>query len=225
MSSELLLKAVDALTRPTKVRLYREDTKHGEWQTIPSIWDQLTSSAQWGSGESGSSRFGSRPVISTGVVSLIIEITGAATEAATDLVGRTRGTTPANLQAIAANLTDAEQIGWWTDQLRSWTGQARNALRLDPSRPRTARGARCPDCGAKSTYTQQDGETVKVPALSITWVGPDDQDYHEDSAWKVRAVECRECSTAWFRGDSMDTLIDMMMEANRTRETMTDGAA
>lgn len=224
MSAELS-KAVDGLINTTRVRLYREDTHRGEWQTIPSLWDQLTSSAQWGSGTGGSSRFGSRPVISTGVVSLIMDITKAATEAAVELAGVTRGNPPDNLRCMAANLTDAEQIGWWTEQLRRWTSEARAALQLDPPRPRSARGAKCPDCGADSAYTQQDGETMRIPALAITWVGPDDQDYHPDSAWKVRAVECRQCKMAWFRGDSMDTLIGMMMEANRTRETMTDEVA
>lgn len=223
--SEELRKAVAAIIETTKVRLYREDTRRGEWQTIPSLWDQLTSSAQWGNGTGGSSRFGSRPVISTGVVSLIMEITTASTEAAVELAGQTRGNTPDNLRCMSANLTDAEQIGWWTEQLQRWRSEARSALQLDPPRPRSARGARCPDCGADSAYTQQDGETMRIPALAITWVGPDDQDYHPDSAWKVRAVECRQCKVAWFRGDSMDNLIDMMMEANRTRETMTDDVA
>jgi hypothetical protein len=223
--SDELNKAVDALINTTRVRLFREDTKRSTWQTIPSIWDQLTSSAQWGSGEGGSSRFGSRPVISTGVVSLVMEITTATTETAVELVHKTRGNPPDNLRAIAANLTDAEQIGWWTEQVRNWTHQARAALRLDPSRPKSARDAKCPDCGADSVYTQRDGESHKIPALAITWVGPDDQDYHPDSAWKVRAVECRQCGVGWFRGESLDTLIDQMMQANLTRETMTDGVS
>src|SRR6478752_5591185 len=111
MSDELNT-AVDGLINTSRVRLYREDTHRSSWQTIPSIWDQLTSSAQWGSGEGGSSRFGSRPVISTGVVSLVMEITTATTETAVELVHKTRGNPPDNLRAIAANLTDAEQIGW-----------------------------------------------------------------------------------------------------------------
>lgn len=224
--SELLNKAVDSLIEPTKVRLYREDTKQGHWQTIPSLWDMLTTSAQWrGQGGSAGGVFGSRPVIATGIVSLVMEITAATKEAAADIVKANRGSVPGNLRAIAANLTDAELIGWWTEQTHQWITQARAALQLDPPRPKHARGAACPECKAEFVYTQQETGTVRTPALSVSWVGPADQDYHEDREWKVRAVECRECKVAWFRGESMDALIDMMMEANRTRETMTDDIA
>ena len=215
-------KAVDALVCTTRIRLYREDTKRGEWQTLPSLWDQLTTSVRWSGGGTGGGAFGSRPVISTGVVALIIEISSTTTEAAVDMIGTTRGNTPDNIRAIAATITDPDQLTWWTDKLRRWISEARTELRLDPIRPRAARGARCPDCGALHTTTLIDGETVKSPALAITWSGPEDHDhdYHSDDAWKVRAVECRECGMAWWRGDSLSLLIDLMMEANATRETL-----
>ena len=63
---------------------------------------------------------------------------------------------------------------------------------------------------------------MRMPALSITWVGPDDADYHEDGDWKVRAVECRACAHAWFRGADLDELVSAMLSANQTRETMAD---
>jgi hypothetical protein len=227
--NDYLSEAVAALIDPTRIRVYREDTQQHEWKTIPSIWHQLATSARWGSQEAGAGKFGSRPVISTGVVALTIEITAAAKEGANEHAPPRRGDkrrdTPGNLRAIAASLNDPDQAEWWTNQINRWIIEARNNLRLDPPRPKSARGAKCPECDADTTYADHDGEPVRVPALSITWVGPSDHDYHPDTEWKVRAVECRGCGSAWFRGDSMDTLIGRMLEANRTQETMTDGVA
>lgn len=218
--------AVATLLNPTRIRVHREDTNQHIWQTIPSIWHQLNTSAQWGSQEPGNSKFGSRPVISTGVVSLIMDITQAAREGANEHApSRERDKprdTPGNLRAIAANLNDQDQTEWWTEKIRHWVNEARTVLRLDPPRPRSARGARCPECNANTAYTEQDGEPIRTPALAITWVGPKDQDYHPDTEWKVRAVECRACASTWFRGDSMDELIAKMLYANQTQETMTD---
>jgi hypothetical protein len=229
VNDDYLLEAITALLDPTRIRVHREDTNTHQWQTIPSIWHQLCTSANWGSQDSGTSKFGSRPVISTGVVALTIEITAAAREGANEHAPPRAGDkprdTPGNLRAIAANLNDPDQAEWWTSQIRRWINEARSALRLDPPRPRSARGARCPDCQADTTYTDQDGEPVRTPALAITWVGPADQDYHPDTEWKVRAVECRCCGSAWFRGDSLDELIGRMLTANQTQETMTDGVA
>src|SRR6478752_4441498 len=222
--------AVAALLDPTRMRVYREDTKNHAWQTIPSIWQQLRTSSQWGSQEAGGSKFGSRPVISTGVVALTIDIRDTVGEAADEIGRRTRTPTnardtPTELRAVAANLVDPDLIGWWTDKIRKWVAEARSTLRLDPPRPKSARGAKCPSCGQGTVETINDGETIRSPALAIQWAGPQDNDYHPDTEWKVRAVECRACATAWFRGDSMNELIDRMMEANRTQETMTDGVA
>lgn len=230
MSDDYLQDAVASLLDPTKMRVYREDTQQHAWQTIPSIWHQLRTSTQWGSQEAGGSKFGSRPVISTGVVALTIDIRDTVAEAADEIGRRTLTSnhnrdTPAELRAVAANLTSPDLIEWWTSKIRKWVNEARAALRLDPPRPKSARGARCPECNADTAYTEHDGEPVRTSALAITWVGPKDQDYHPDTEWKVRAVECRSCGSAWFRGDSMDELIGRMLEANRTQETMTDGAA
>lgn len=218
--------AITALIDPTRIRIYREDTQQHAWQTIPSLWDQLGTSSQWGSQETGTSRFGSRPVISTGVVALTIDITQTAREGANDHAPPRPGDqprdTPGNLRAVAANLNDPDQIQWWTERARKWVSEARAVLRLDPPRPRSARGSRCPECGEHSTHIEKDGEIIKSPALAITWVGPTDHDYHPDTEWKVRAVECRACTAAWFRGDSLDALIGRMLEANTT---MTDGVA
>jgi len=217
--------AVDALIQRTRIKVYREDTQRHIWQTIPSLWEQLETSAMWHSGGgSGAGAFGSRPTISTGVVSLIMDISSAASEGAQEHAGEAKRSVPGNLRAIAAKLmagNDLDQLDWWQTALTKWIRDARAELKLDPVRPRFARGITCPDCGADTATTDQDGETVRTPAIAITWTGPDDDEHHPDTDWKVRAVECRVCSATWWRGPDLDRLVSDMLTANRTRETMT----
>jgi hypothetical protein len=221
--SDALHKAVNALIEPSKVRLYREDTKRGSWHEIPSLWSQLTASGQWAGSNTGGGAFGSRPVISTGIVALIIEITDAITEAATDF-GRIirvndQRDYPAELRAIAAN-ADPDTAVWWTEHVRKWVSQARSQLGLNPQRPQWARDTCCPNCGADSAQTQDDERTIRTPALAITWGYPEGEpeDYHEDHEYKVRAVECRACSACWFRGPELDSLVEAMFN-QRTAKT------
>lgn len=222
MTKPSLLDVVDAFIAPQRIRLWREDTKRGEWQDIPSLWAQLEESAGRGNGSGGGTSRAGQPVISTGVVALLIKITTATTAAAVDLVGGTRGNVPDNLRAITANLRTAGQAQFWIDEIQAWTAEARNRLQLDPPHAKSARGAACPECKAKVSYSHVDGENVRRPALSIHWVGPQDNDHHSDEDWKVRAVECTKCGKAWFRGEGLDELIVQMLTANTTLETMTD---
>lgn len=221
--------AVDQLIQRQRIRLHREHTGRTEWQTLPSLWEQLETSTGYSTSSGGNGGYNSQPTVSTAVVSLIIEIAGACGEAARELAGKSRGNVPDNLRAIAGALisqpdgTDA--LDWWTEKIITWTAEARAALRLDPDRPRWARGIRCPDCGADTARTTIDGEAARTPALAVLWVGPDDDQYHADDAWKVRAVECRSCGVTWFRGVELDGLVTQMLAYNATRETMTDGAA
>lgn len=227
MNAELSA-AVSALIDPTKVHLARDGG--AGWQQVPSLWSMLEDASQCRSGNGGTSR-GSRPVISTAVVALVILVGEASTQCAVELTGKTRGNTPANLRCIAANLHDAEQIGWWTDKVRQWALEARTHLRLDPPMSRSIRGAQCPRCGASTVRVRQEDQTVRMPALQITWHVNDDAEYHQDEDWQVRAVECRNCKVAWVRGD-MDALIDQVLGVGNsgaelrslTRETMTDRA-
>lgn len=240
---EALHKAVDQLINPIRIRLFREDSQTGSWQTVPSLYDQLTSSGQWSGGNAGGGAFGSRPVISTGVVAIIMDIQGAVTEAATDFgriipktkriqtcycrpykpcpgyINTTTRDIPAEIRAIAANIPDADQAITWTSMLRRWASESRSALGLNPNRPQWARDSACPECGAKNATANRDGETIRTPALAITWGHPEGEttEYHSDDDYKVRAVECRACGTCWFRGPELESLVDAMFNATNAR--------
>lgn len=212
-----LFRAVESLMDPTTIRVWREDRRVTEHHHVPSLWDQLCGSSAWGTGEGGTSRFGSRPVISTAVVALTIEIRGAITEACTDfarIITNTKGQrdTRLELHAIAANIPDPDQEVAWTELTRSWVTRAKQTLGLNPPRPQWARGTPCPACQATTAHTTQDGEQIRTPALAITWVGPDDdREYHSDGEWMVRAVTCRACEESWWRGEGLAWLTDQVM--------------
>jgi hypothetical protein len=219
-----LRNAVAGLIDPTRVQLFRDGEKTGTWQDIRSLWDCLETAGGKGGGLGGRTKFASLPVISTSTVALVMAIKTATTEAAVELVGRTRGSVPENLRCIAATLEDAEQVGWWTERVVQWTQEARSRLQMEPQRLRSVRGVSCPACGARTVHTRQDGELIRQPALGVSWMAPEDDGvYREDHAWRVQAVECRGCSRAWPRGGGISELVDQLVQYNLSLETMCDG--
>lgn len=224
---EELHRAVDLFIDRQRIKLRRDGSHAVDWQTLPSLWEQLETATMWtGKGEGGGG-FGTRPVISTEVVALLIEVSQATSEAAVEFGECSRRHVPQNLRLVAANLpADDDLLAWWLDTVKRWAREARAALRLDPERPQWARDTKCPECGADSARAMRDGEEVRTPALAINWVGPQDDEHHPDSAWKVRAVECRSCGASWFRGSGLDDLVTDLMRKNLEQETLAeDGAA
>lgn len=214
---EDLHNAINTMIETTRVRLHREDTGKVEWQTIPSLWTQLEDSVSWtGGGSSGGGAYRTRPTIATGVVSLMIEIATAATEGAMTF-GDNRKTVPGNLRAIAASLPNwvsdrrEDRIIWWTESIRKWVHAMKIELRIEPDLPRNLRGTRCPDCGASTITTGEGDDKVRSTALTIVWATPQGDGHKADTDWTVRAIECRVCEAAWFRGDSMNTLMATML--------------
>lgn len=226
---------LDRLIQGEQKRIIREHTRNGKTErttqlsTTPSLWDQLlTATAYQGNG--GSSIGKSRLPITAGVVDLINEITTWTREATTELPDakeRNRDDIPGNLRGITAHIISTRNEGLcadWTKQIREWVARARAQLNLDPPHPQWARGSRCPQCGAKHATTETDGETVRTPALAINWAPPDDTTTYPPEPWIVRAVECRACSSAWFRGSDLEFLVEAMLKANLTHETMAEGS-
>lgn len=219
-----LHKAIDALIVRQRLRLYR-DGGTAEWHTLPSLWEQLEAATAYQGTGTGGAGGRARLPISADVVSLLIDVATTVSEAVMEHAGETRRNVPGNLRLLATRLdvehTADDALEWWIDKVRHWVSEATAALRLNPSRPRWARGVRCPDCGADTVSARQDGEQVRRPALTIEWTGPSVEDYGPDTDWLVRAVTCSACSASWFRGVDLDGLVQQMLTANTTRETMT----
>ncbi len=223
---EDLHRAVDLFIVRQRIKVRREGAIHVEWQTIPSLWEQLETSAMWSGSGDGGGAFGARPVISVGVVDLLVEVATAATESVVEFAGKSRQNVPANLRAIAANLPDdADLLGTWEGMLTGWISEAREVLRLEPPHPKWARGICCPDCGADTASAERNGEAIRTPALAVTWTPPDREEHQPDSAWKVRAVECRACGVTWWRGSGLESLVDDLLASEpRTNDPLRDTA-
>lgn len=207
-----------------RIRLYRDDTGRSEWHTLPSLWEQLETSTAYSTGTGGNGGYGSQAPISTDVVALIIDVTRVARYGARNLGEPPLDNTPDNLRRIVAHAA-GDDADWWHQQIRDWTTRARAALRLDPTRPRWARGVPCPDCGADSARSILDGESVRTPALVVLWAdAKSDREYHSDQDWMVRAVECHACGATWWRGGGLDLLVQQVLNWNLTREVLAENA-
>lgn len=237
MIYDLLNDALDQLIQGEQKRIIREyDRPNGKVErvsqlsTTPSLWDQLTAATAY-QGNGGSSVGKSRLPITAGAVDLVNEVTVWAREGITELPPlangkkRDRDDIPGAMRGIAAHIISTRNEGLcsdWTKKLREWNGKIRRQLGLDPQHPEWARGTRCPECGASNAVTDNNGEEVRTPALAINWAPPEDTTTYPPDPWIVRAVECRACLHAWFRGADLEQLVDAMLSANRTMETMTD---
>lgn len=204
---------VDTLIQRHPLKLWREGARCWQWTVVPSLYEQLRSSTgarfAGGTGSPG----GASPVISTGVVSLLIWIEDAAFESALDLAGHVTRTTPGDLRAVAANLPNQDLIDWWADTLVDWVREIRLLLRLDPDRPKWVRGIACPDCGQTTASSIRAGQIIRTPALAVDWTGPaDDQRHHPDTEWTVSAVSCVVCGRVWRRGPELEGLADAKLE-------------
>lgn len=218
-----LFEAIDDLIQRTHIKLWRDGAHHPERHTLPSLWEQLETSIGYSASSGGNGGFGSQSPVSTDVLDLVIEIASSAAEASINLSGENLHNAPDNLRRVASKLAasdGSDEAQWWADTVTGWCARARTALRLDPARPRWARGIPCPECHADTVSTTKSGEVVRRPALAITWSRPAGDEYHADSDWMVRAVECGQCGAVWHRGGGLDVLVEQMLVWNATRETL-----
>lgn len=148
---------------------------------------------------------------------------GQGAAALTDqILNRQRRIIPDSLRAVTAHLTDELETETWRKRILGWVAQIKEKLELEPAHPKTVPGVACPNCNATDVQTERDGEKTLVPALSIVWAAPPEDEYRPanigDDGWLVRAIVCRntECETAWARGPAMNELVDLILAARET---------
>lgn len=228
--TDKLTAAIDALTNPTRLKVWRDGTNTPTWTNLPSLWTQLQDATGYRATQGSGSNSGHWP-ISGDVVDLIIDITTTVSEALHDHAGQhPRPNLPAKLRHLASIVTqqDDDAADWWADKVQIWVKRAKGALRQAPQRPRQLWGVPCPDCATRKVFIHRDGEDQADSALTAEWAlppGTDHDTYQPDSAWQLRAITCQACGATWWRGPDLDQLITQMLDNNTTRETLTEQGA
>jgi hypothetical protein len=167
---------------------------------LPSLWRQLTDTVQSGRGAPSRSSQESKPPLDLAALNLMILIADQIGLAChTMRIPRTFDA-PEDLRQVIRHITegggDPDTLRQWDRALTSWAQRIRVITMNDPDRPTRLHGASCKNCGAITVHERDpDGATLNQPALMVTW---------QDGL--VRAVECRSCGTAWFRGSGMLTM-------------------
>lgn len=183
---------VSQLTRDQKIRVERDDGESKPWYEyveVPALLDQLREAVTPGA-EAGSKGSGVPAPVAVNALDLLNDITATATEywSLFTQTHTVHGSLDDRIRSWAANVRghreDAIQTAEWITG--EWV-QRINDL-FDPPKMQQVKG-NCPDCGARYTYTQQDGETVRTPALQVT-VREGGQSY----------AECGDCGAYWSRG-------------------------
>jgi len=201
----------DMLTKPRRVKLLR-DTGTADWTTVPSLWCQLEDALSCGMEGSKAATRGSvhRVPLNIDAYELATDIRDITWDALAGHDVKPRATVPASVRALASAVVaavDDDLTGWWAYRIGSWCRQITNVLRLnDEPQPRGIRGAACPTCQATHVTALRDGERVREPALRIDFTDG-----------MVRAAYCQACLSAWFRGDALVDLADLINATRRVQ--------
>ena len=119
-----------------------------------------------------------------------------------------------DVRALVAELrrSTEPECDWpfWLETLNRWRIDARRALGLDSGRRQWAHGQKCPQCQSATAWSSSG---VQTAALAVVWSEPQDGLQHIESEWKIRAVECRNCSATWWRGDELDALREAIIQS------------
>ncbi len=188
----------DRLTNPTRIRLTRDFDIPPEWVTMPSLWTQLHEAIESGAGlQTGGRGQQSKPPCDSTSLSLLLEIaTDVRNGCLNARIKRTRDV-PKDLRQIVSGVirsTDPAQFTLWHTLIRSWVSRVQVAISNDPDRTWPMRGA-CRVCSSQTVPVWEDGEELRVPALSV----------HSEGG-VINRIECRFCGSA-LNGDDLTQLL------------------
>lgn len=149
---------------------------------VPGLIDQLRQSQAEGLTGGTSQAFGSKPPINLHAFQTYATIASDAAAQYTRLTGKTcHPTIEKNIQGWAAHAQQTtEELDHCLDNLDTWINQIQELFtpqrRWDLTRP-------CPACDTRTVHYQQDGETRRRSALTITTDPP--------------VAECGSCGAQW----------------------------
>lgn len=234
-TNDALWTAVDAITKPTRrkvdrdtdadwlhelrdgtgitlcdVAAYRAATlAYGE---IPSLWDQATWALTTGSEQTEGG--GQTPLRERSPADLnLMETMSDIREAVRlQLEGRNvkpEGTVPQQMRRLASTLVrlgNSEHVEWWTFRFSQWARVLMTYLQALDRMPKPVRlrNAPCPLCRTRQVTVVEDGERKVYPPILIDF----------EDGW-IRAAQCTACGAAWFRGNDLGQLANLLEDQGR----------
>ena len=235
--TEALWSAVDAITKPTKRKLDR--SPEAEWLEalrhdpditvcdvatyraatlaygeIPSLWDQATWALTTGSEQTeggGQTPLRERSPADLNLMETMADIREAVKLQLEGRNVRPEGTTPAQMRRLASTLIrlgNTEHVEWWTFRFAQWARVLATYLQAVDRAPKPVRlrNAPCPLCRTRQVVVVEDGERKVYPPILIDFEG----------GW-IRAARCQACGHAWFRGNDLGQLADMLDGAEHAK--------
>ncbi len=188
----------DRLTNPTRIRLTRDFDIPPEWVTMPSLWTQLHEAIESGAGlQTGGRGQQSKPPCDSTSLSLLLEIaTDVRNGCLNARIKRSRDV-PRDLRSLVSHVNasaDPAALTMWHTLIRSWVSRVRVTISNDPDRTWPMRGA-CRVCSSQTVPVWEDGEELRVPALSV----------HSEGG-VINRIECRFCGST-LNGDDLTQLL------------------
>jgi len=175
---------------------------------IPALWDQATWALTTGSEQSagGSSPLRERSPADLALMETMADIREAVQAQLEGRGVKSIGNVPADMRRLASTLGTLgvqEHIDWWTWRFECWTRVLRTHLNALDHQPRDVylRNTACPQCATRQVTIDRDGEPRVVPAILIDFT----------DGW-IRAATCQACGHAWFRGDALGELANLVDE-------------
>lgn len=189
--------AVGQLTRPTKHRVIDPVTGEARWVTAQPLLVQLVLAiANSGAATAHKASNGTPMPISAGALDIYQDIEKTTAErwwAVHHLHhGHGRSTLAGRLRAWASVVQADEELATEAERLAVGWVKAITGL-LQPLRRREIIG-QCPGCGTRYILRDDDGETIKAPALVLMYSIDD----------KPLAATCQECGATWEGHAIMD---------------------
>lgn len=192
-----------AVYRATVERMHAAMLAYGE---IPSLWDQATWALTTGSEQNagGNSPLRERSPADLNLMETMADIREAVKLQLEGRNVRPEGDAPAQMRRLASTLIrigNPEHIAWWTFRFEQWARVLATYLQAVDRAPRPVRlrNAPCPLCRTRQVVVVEDGERKVYPPILIDF----------ENGW-IRAARCTACGQAWFRGNDLGQLADML---------------
>lgn len=220
MTTDPLLDAIDALTRPRRVLLLRDDSSTDRTE-VPSLLEQLEDSIGQGGEQMGGGAFGSRLPIAVDIRDTladwrdVVRYELLSCEIAPHADGGLRQWLMQIVTASPPAPLDPPVLPRWARIVEGWVRRAEELLGLlDETAPRRLRDTRCPSCQASHVRVDDKGQLLEAGRVA--------QDEFRAPCLLLRferhvlqSITCQACGDTWFGRSGIWQVGELLEEQRR----------